>query len=201
MKLPKTFFKRTLLVVVLVEFAIPIAFILNFVLKGPVKGSSAPVTPNTSHKVVNFGLPARLKIPKINVDAAVEPVGLTSKGDLDVPKGPAGAGWYNSGPRPGEIGSSVIDGHFGYKDHIPAVFDNLSKLHPGDKLYVIDEKGLTATFVVSELKTYAPDEIAVSVFRSSDKKAHLNLITCEGTWNASAKSYSNRLVVFADREI
>jgi hypothetical protein len=53
---------------------------------------------------------------------------------------------------------------------------------------------------VRELRTYGPDEYASAVFRSSDGKAHLNLITCEGTWNSAQKSFSNRLVVFADKE-
>lgn len=143
----------------------------------------------------------RLEIPKIGVDAAIDYVGITSQGELGVPTGPANAGWYDLGPRPGEKGNAVIDGHFGYKNHIPAVFDNLHTLQKGDKLYVKDMKGITATFVVRELRTYGPADYAPAVFRSSDGKAHLNLITCEGTWNQAQKSFSNRLVVFADKAI
>lgn len=147
------------------------------------------------------GLPKRIKIPSITVNAVFDYVGLTSQGDLDVPKGPTNAGWYNQGPRPGEVGSSVIDGHFGYKNNLPAVFDNLHKLQGGDNLYVEDEKGAMAKFVVRESRTYGPNEDATAVFRSSDGKAHLNLITCQGVWNKSQKSYSTRLVVFADKVI
>jgi len=118
-----------------------------------------------------------------------------------VPKGPASAGWYVLGPRPGEKGNAVIDGHFGYKNNIPAVFDNLHILQKGDNLYVEDEKGKTVTFVVRELRTYGQNEDASSVFVPSDTKAHLNLITCQGIWNSAQRSYSNRLVVFADEEV
>jgi LPXTG-site transpeptidase (sortase) family protein len=143
----------------------------------------------------------RLKIPKINVDANVESVGLTSNGDMDVPIGSANAGWYNLGPRPGETGSAVIDGHFGvWKDGTVGVFNNLNKLQIGDNLYIQDGNGATLTFVVRELRTYDPTADASEVFGSSDGKAHLNLITCEGTWNAITKSYSNRLVVFTDKK-
>lgn len=149
-----------------------------------------------------LGIPVRIKVPKINVDAALEPVGLTSGGALAVPKSPTNAGWYNMGPRPGEEGSSVIDGHFGrWKNGAPAVFDNLNKLHKGDKLYIEDEKGVTTAFVVRESRRYDPNAEATEVFGSSDGKSHLNLITCEGTWNATTKSYSDRLVVFADKEM
>ena len=141
----------------------------------------------------------RLKIPKINVDAALDYVGLTAQGgELDVPKGPINAAWYDQGPRPGEKGDAVIDGHFGWKDNIPAVFDNLHELRKGDDLYVEDAKGSTTTFVVRELRTYAQNQDDSNVFVSSDWKAHLNLITCQGVWSNTNKSYSNRLVVFAD---
>lgn len=147
-----------------------------------------------------YGLPVRLEIPKINVDAMVDSVGLTSDGAVDVPKGPADVAWFDLGPRPGENGSSVIDGHSGWKDGIPAIFDNLYKLQKGDKVYVKDAKGMTISFVVREILTYDPHADASNVFNSSDGKAHLNLITCTGTWNETDKTHSERLVVFTDRE-
>lgn len=147
------------------------------------------------------GRPARLKIPKINVNASVEHVGLAQNGEMGVPKGPAGVAWLNLGPRPGEKGSAVIDGHFGWKNGIPAVFDNLYKLRKGDKIYIEDEKGVISTFVVRELRRYGEHDDASAAFGSVDGKEHLNLITCEGAWDKTKKSYSNRLVVFTDKEI
>ncbi|PIZ82226.1 MAG: class F sortase, partial [Parcubacteria group bacterium CG_4_10_14_0_2_um_filter_41_6] len=38
------------------------------------------------------------------------------------------------------------------------------------------------------------------VFNSSDGKAHLNLITCTGVWNKEDNAFSERLVVFTDKE-
>ncbi|TSC65123.1 MAG: peptidase C60 sortase A and B [Parcubacteria group bacterium Gr01-1014_91] len=149
---------------------------------------------------MNLGLPVRLKIPVINVDAGIEYVGITSDGAMGVPKSPESAGWFQFGPRPGETGSAVIDGHFGWRDNAPAVFDNLDSLRVGDRLYIEDDTGATVTFIVRETRLYNPREDAGSVFNSSDGKAHLNLITCEGVWDAVSESYSKRLVVFADRE-
>ena len=117
-----------------------------------------------------------------------------------MPKGPATSAWFDLGPRPGENGSAVIDGHFGWKDGIPAVFDNLSKLQKGDIIYVEDTTGSTTAFVVRDIETYGQDEDASDIFASDDGKAHLNLITCGGVWNNAQKSYSNRLVVFTDEE-
>ncbi|MCR4275873.1 MAG: class F sortase [Candidatus Parcubacteria bacterium] len=145
-------------------------------------------------------LPVRLKIPAIQVDAAVLPIGLDSGGAMDVPKGPVDVAWFDKGPRPGENGSAVIAGHFGWKENIPAVFDDLSSLRKGDKIYVENDTGEITTFVVRESRLFGEQGNAAEVFSSSDGKAHLNLITCEGVWNKETKSYSERLVVFADKE-
>lgn len=147
----------------------------------------------------NPGLPVSLKIPIVNVDAAIEYVSLTSSGAVGVPKGVSNVAWFNLGPRPGEKGNSIIVGHFGwYKDGMPAVFNNISKLKPGNKLYVQDSKGATITFLVREIKIFDSNEDASGVFNLDDGKAHLNLITCEGIWDKTQKTYSNRLVVFTD---
>lgn len=211
MGLSKTSLKQILLTVVLAGFAIGSAFIFQHIFNRPVQSGWVPPTIITTTastattpvytQEMEFGLPVRLKIPKINVDADIEYAGITPKGELGVPKGPTNAGWYNLGPRPGEVGSAVIDGHFGYKDGIEAVFDNLNKLQKGDNVYIFDEQGKIITFVVSELRIYGQNDDSTSVFISNDGKAHLNLITCQGEWNKTLKSYTNRLVVFSDKEI
>jgi LPXTG-site transpeptidase (sortase) family protein len=148
----------------------------------------------------NFGLPMRLKIPRIKVDSAIEGVGIVPDGAMDVAKDPAKVAWLDLGPRPGENGSAVIAGHYGLKDGKASVFDNLYKLRQGDKLYIEDDKGLIISFVVSESRRYDPGADASGVFNSNDGNSHLNLVTCQGVWDESAKSYSERLVVFTDRE-
>lgn len=150
---------------------------------------------------IDLSVPARLTIPKIKVNATLESVGLTSQGAVDVPKGPSNAAWFNRSPHPGDMGSAIITGHYGYwKNNLPTVFNNLVKLRQGDKLYVKDKQGITTTFVVRELKTYNQKDDVPEVFISSDGQAHLNLITCLGVWNKVTKSYPKRLVVFTDKE-
>ncbi|MEI6288627.1 MAG: class F sortase [bacterium] len=80
------------------------------------------------------------------------------------------------------------------------VFNNLSKLKVGDKLYIEDEKQQIITFVVRQSRSYNLKADATNVFISDDGKAHLNLITCEGAWNSKTQSYPKRLVIFADKE-
>ena len=151
-------------------------------------------------ELVNAGLPVRIKIPKIKVDTTIESVGLTPQGAMGVPTSLVTTTWFNLGPRPGEIGSAVIAGHYGWEKGVAAVFNSVHKLIAGDTIVIEDENGVTFTFVVRELRSFAPKANASDVFSSNDEKAHLNLVTCEGTWNAVQKSYSDRLVVFADKE-
>ena len=152
-------------------------------------------------KVVETKQPVRLMIPAIGTDALIESLGLTPEGIMDSPEGPANAGWYNLGVRPGEVGSAVIDGHSGWKNDTPAVFDNLHQLEPGDKIYIEDNKGIITTFVVRESRTYNPEADASEVFFSNDDGSHLNLITCNGVWNEVTQNSSKRLVIFADKDM
>jgi len=166
----------------------------------PNEGFHTKAASATTQQIPQATLPGRLVIPEINVDAAVEEVGLTPQGAMAVTEGPTDVAWFDLGPRPGEIGSAVIAGHEGWKDGIAAVFDDLYKLQKGDKIYVEDGQGTMTTFVVREIRAYDQNGDASDVFNSNDGKAHLNLITCAGTWNATQRSYSHRLVVFTDIE-
>ena len=149
---------------------------------------------------VTSGIPIRLKIPTISVDASVEKVGILPSGIMDIPKSPDNVSWFEPGIRPGDIGSSVIAGHFGRKNGKGSVFDNIDKLKKGDKLSIEDDKGATINFVVQEIKLYDPKADTSEVFVSSDNRSHLNLITCEGIWNKILIGYPKRLVVFTDKE-
>lgn len=144
------------------------------------------------------GLPMRLKIPAINVDAAVIYVGLTADGSVDVPKGPSEVAWYQLGTRPGQKGSAVITGHFGpWRDGSHSVFDNLHTLKTGDKIYLEDDQGKEIVFVVKESRIYQPDDSPEEVFNKNDG-IYLNLITCQGDWLKNQKTYTQRLVVFTE---
>jgi LPXTG-site transpeptidase (sortase) family protein len=178
--------------------------VLVIALKKIVQSNSVPPTANVTfveRQKVNIGLPIQLKIPVINVDATVYYVGLTFNGTMDIKENPEEVAWYDLGLRPGEIGTAVIAGHYGWTaTGEAAVFNNLHKLNRGDEISVIGDKGATTTFVVRESRKYDPEADASSVFTSNDSKAHLNLITCDGVWENSKNTYSDRLVVFTNKK-
>lgn len=146
------------------------------------------------------GLPVRLRIPAIGVDSAIEDALITPDGRMDVPSGTKNVAWFALGPNPGEEGSAVIGGHYGFYEGNtgPTVFYNLDQLKVDDRIYIIDDKGDTLGFVVRDIKLFDRNADATTVFTSNDGLAHLNLITCEGVWNKVNDSYPQRRVIFTD---
>lgn len=171
----------------------------NIFQRNPTPLTENIIAPDQQQEVA-VGLPMRLKIPSISIDVAIEYVGLTPDGAMDIPKSTDEVGWFEFGQKPGEEGNAVIAGHYGLYAGKPSVFDELHKLTLGDKIYVEDDKGSTISFVVRESRSYDPLADATEVFSSEDEKSHLNLVTCEGTWDDDTKSFSKRMVIFADKE-
>lgn len=124
---------------------------------------------------------------------SVEAVGTTKGGAMDVPRDPSHAGWWKSGPMPGQEGIAVLDGHSGWNGRAVA-FAKLEGLKTGDVVQVLSSGGTSYAFTVWEEHRYPADANVPSVFSGRDG-SWLNLITCVGTWDASRQTHSQRLVV------
>lgn len=193
------------IIIVFVIFDLPIQNLnAKLILDNKKKNSQVLIGNNQESnlvKLIDQSPPVQIIIPVINVDAKIESVGLTSDNAVGVPSTPADVAWYNLGPRPGENGSAVISGHYGrWKDGSGSVFDDLNLLKIDDKIYIKNESGATTTFIVRDIKKYDSSANVLEIFNAKDDKAHLNLITCQGAWNRTTKSFPDRLVVFADKE-
>ena len=156
-----------------------------------------PITHDAPSKVV-VSAPVSVRIDSIDLVADVNPVGLTNVGDMDIDDDPQQAAWYKLGPKPGEEGSAVIAGHYGWRDGVGSLFNNLNKLVKGDVISTVDENGQVKEFIVTRSALYAPNQDATDVFKSDDGKAHLNLVTCQGLWSDADRTYTERLVIFTD---
>lgn len=139
--------------------------------------------------------PARLVIPAISVDAAIEARGLDSNRNLATPKDYRDVAWYKLGPRPGEPGNAVINGHVNWWTG-DAVFTHLSRLRIGDEVRVVRADGRTVVFKVSSKRTVDANARIPSLFAPSTDTT-LTLITCSGTWNPMTQSDTQRLLVSA----
>lgn len=183
--------------IVLVVFLGSSVLAFYFVFTSIPKSSSVGISKVSLQKQSEIGFPTRLIIPSINVDAAVQNIGLAADGSIGAPNGPYDVAWFDLGSKPGETGSAIISGHYGkWLSGANSVFDNLNKLKKGDKIYVKDDKGNTVAFTVQSSKIYNSNQTVPDLFKSTGKG--LNLITCNGTWIQSQKTYSNRLVIYAE---
>jgi hypothetical protein len=174
----------------------------------PTPPPSVP-TPLSSVVAVR-GIPVEIVIDRIGVIAPVEQVGVNKLNQMDVPKRPEDAAWYEPGPAPGEGGDAVIDGHL---DWVPlskyacptppgqkgAVFCRLSELTVGDVILIHSQDGTIRRFVVVSAGSVPNNNPPASLF-SRNGPPMLTLITCAGKWDGT--TYTQRLLVqaaYADR--
>ncbi len=140
--------------------------------------------------------PARMIIPKLNIDTQVEAVSVNTNQTMAVPVSTVTVGWYLHGARPGEAGTAVIAGHYDDPNGQPAVFYSLKQLEVGDQLTMVDLLGKSLVYTVTGKVDFDSastiDDLAVN-----DGQKNLALITCSGWWNPAAHNYSHRLVVYA----
>jgi len=139
---------------------------------------------------------ARVQIPSIGVDAAVEPLERDASGVLLPPVEWEDAGWYRAGVLPGQVGPAVIAGHLDTTLR-EAVFVHLKQLIGGDQVTVTMSDGSTATYAVDraidvEKQTFPTEEVY-----GPTPDAQLRLITCNGPFDDAAGTYANNYIVFA----
>ncbi len=133
--------------------------------------------------------PDRLSIPSIGVDAQVEQVDF-----LGVPKDPGHVAWFRSGAAPGEAGTATFDGHLDWTSG-PAVFWNLSKVRPGDHVWVRGGTGGLQDWRVDLAQSVPYTSAPPDWLYANSGPPRLSIITCDGTWPRSG--YANRLLIRA----
>jgi hypothetical protein len=145
------------------------------------------------------GVPVRLQIPSIAVDAPIEAVGLTADGLMDVPKQYDDVGWYALGPRPGDLGNAVIAGHVDSTSG-PAIFWRLRRLVPGQEIGVVGDDGVIHEFVVTAVARYRRTDAPLERIFGATAGTHLNLITCDSdtSFDAQSDEYAGSIVVYTD---
>lgn len=161
----------------------------------PTQGLTSALTSPTPAVLAK---PQRLLIPAIGVNATIEDVGIAANGDLATPaRAPwVDTGWYMNGPRPGERGSAVIDGHLDRPGGLPAVFWRLRDLRAGNEVDVVRSDGKTLRFRVTDVAYYQPQNAPIQQIFGNTGGKYLNLITCAGDWIPIQHQTTLRLVVY-----
>ncbi|HLD51343.1 hypothetical protein A2264_05320 [candidate division WWE3 bacterium RIFOXYA2_FULL_46_9] len=137
-----------------------------------------------------------ITIPGTNIATTLDRVGVLDDGTLEAPEAWNKGGWLFSSSKPGQVGNLIIDGHYDDNFGKPAVFWELKKVKPGDKVIVTDGAGEDFVYIVSKVYFLDIDSSEKSrVFSSNEKVATITLITCGGVWLPGESTYSKRLIV------
>ena len=159
-----------------------------------IKISAAPDQYNPTPEKAPVPAPVKLNIPALNVSAVVEALGVTQDYSLEAPQGVSDVGWYSLGSTPGAPGDAIISGHRGYPGGIPAVFNNLGRLHAGDEVDVLFADGHAQKFTVTRV-FMTPFQKVPDGFFATEGAPHLTLVTCSGDFDGNKLTYTDRLVV------
>ncbi len=143
-------------------------------------------------------LPVRVRIPSINVSARIIPVSTNRAGAMESPADAWSVGWYAPGFKPFEPGNAVLAGHVDFVRVGPAVFYGLTRLTPGDRVFVDAEDQQQYEFVVTELARYTPSNAPIDRIFGPNSNRGLVLITRGGAFNPRTRDYDQRIVVYTE---
>lgn len=143
------------------------------------------------------GVPQRIAIPAIGVNAAIEAVGVDATNTMETPADPWNTAWYSHGARPGARGNAVVAGHVDFAGLGPVVFWRLSSMQPGMEVFVTADDGLRWRFVVQSVEAFHVEQFPGQRVFGPTADTYLNLISCVGDFDPVTLSYNQRIVVFA----
>ena len=159
----------------------------------PAVGGSTPSVPVR---------PASLRIETIGVEASVEAVPAIEPSASIAADDPWIVVWDESSAALGESGNVVLSGHLDYWEVGPAVFFDLHRVEPGDRIAVTGDDGRDYDYVVIWIRSFAVAELAADargeVVGPTVDEA-LTLITEGGEFDYERGEYRERLVVRAFR--
>lgn len=163
----------------------------------PAPVTSGDASPDVGAEgVLRQSQPLGLQIAAIGVSTGFVGLGLEPDGTLEVPETAQVAGWYRDAPTPGERGTAVVTAHVDWRQE-KGVFHDLGRMRPGDELTVDRADGSAVVFRVTRMEEYPKSQFPTEEVYGATDGAELRLITCSGTFDPGAHSYSDNLVVFA----
>lgn len=144
--------------------------------------------------------PERLEVPSLGITAPVTPRGLDRTGAIDPPPYETAqtVGWFGDGAKPGTDGAALFVGHVDTETK-PAVFYGLSSARPGERIVVTRTNGSVAEFTIDDVQVFARHEFdpKKAYGQRQPGRPELRLITCGGTFDREAGTYTANVVVSA----
>ncbi len=179
--------------------AVAVTFLSQQHAPQPSAAARGAIAPGGQGPSLPRSVPVSVEIPAIGVTSKLLHLGLNTDGTIQVPSLVTSAGeaaWYEYSATPGQIGTSVIEGHVdSYQG--PAVFYRLGALRPGDTIDVTLADGITAIFRVTGVREYPKSNFPAKAIYGATDYAALRLITCGGVFDYASGHYLSSTVVFA----
>lgn len=142
----------------------------------------------------------RFVVPGAGIRAVVETRGLDANMVMQEPEDPFQVAWYDFTAKPGTPGNAVFAGHVDHQSVGRAVFWNLRNVKLGDFMEYHSIDGQVYRYKVTRITIQnasdpANDYVAPTVDET------MTVITCTGSFDRNSRSYNQRLIVQATREL
>ena len=142
--------------------------------------------------------PVRIVIPRLGVDAPVDPVGVYEDGSVEIPEDVARVGWYRFGSDPAAGGgSTVIVGHRDGFDQGAGAFYAISALGPGDTVELRLSDGSSRWYEVVAREAVAKELLPSDDIFDEGGPERLTLVSCIGYFDRDDGGYQENVIVTA----
>ena len=142
------------------------------------------------------GVPVRLVLPAIGVDAEVGAFALNADLTMPVPQVAWQVAWYTFSAVAGGGGNAVLAGHRDWQRQ-RGVFYDLGRVQEGDEVWLQDAVGNFYLYSVVWSLSMADDTAPVEDIAGPTAVPSVTLITCSGTFDRGIGRYVERRIVRA----
>ncbi len=166
--------------------------------KSPGTVRRTPGIPKAATSAPAPSTPTDLTISGTGISAPVVPVGVDASGGAAIPERVDTVGWYKFGPQPGaNEGSIVLVGHVDSAQQGQGAFFRLHTVRAGAIVSVIGTNRHVFRYRVIGRQEYPKTSVPLAALFTRTGAPHLTLITCGGSFDASARHYRDNVVVTA----
>ena len=162
--------------------------------------ASGPAPTGPHARISSSPAPVLLHIEQLGVSATVHRVGVMPDGGMEIPDDVRLVGWYEAAAgrvSPGDPGTAVIAGHRDSRTQGEGALHDISDLVAGDRIDVVHLDGAVSRWQVDGIVTTPRDQLPAELLFRRDGPPRLALVTCGGSFDRRARSYSHNTIVLA----
>jgi sortase (surface protein transpeptidase) len=147
-----------------------------------------------------FGMgprPAGVEVTALGVKTWVIAIGVDANRALRVPKRADIIGWWSGGSVPGELGPTVLVGHYDSRSRA-GVFAKLGDIEIGENIVVTQTDGSKYIYYVTELEKLKKSAFPTEKVYGWTPETTLRLVTCGGKFDRKTGHYEDNTIAYAE---